>query len=140
MKNIVAILVISLGSSVQAATNINSTNNSSWGTNVGFVNWRGDVTNGAVIGEYVLGGFIYGENVGWINLGSYNPANHNRTSPTAAATARNSLTPVKVDISLSSESPRAVAPNIVAIPLGVARKPLHLCRLRRAMTPPPNLI
>ena len=24
----------------------------------------------------MLGGFIYGENVGWINLGSYNPANH----------------------------------------------------------------
>jgi hypothetical protein len=60
----------------QAASNINSTNNSSWGANIGFMNWQGDGANGAVIGEYVLGGFVYGANVGWINLGSYNPANH----------------------------------------------------------------
>ena len=59
-----------------ANTNINSTNAFSWGANIGFMNWKGDVTNGAVIGEYVLGGFVYGANVGWINLGSYNPANH----------------------------------------------------------------
>ena len=76
MRNIVALLAIVMVSSAQAASNINPTNNSSWGANVGFVNWRGDVTNGGVIGEYVLGGFIYGANVGWINLGSYNPANH----------------------------------------------------------------
>src|SRR5436190_1534576 len=52
-----------------ANTNINSTNAFSWGANIGFMNWKGDVTNGAVIGEYVLGGFVYGANVGWINVG-----------------------------------------------------------------------
>src|SRR4051794_28035269 len=59
-----------------AGSNINPTDKSSWGANVGFVNWRGDGGNGGVIGEYVLGGSIYGANVGWINLGDYNPANH----------------------------------------------------------------
>jgi hypothetical protein len=76
MKKIVALLAIAIVSFAQAATNINSTNSSSWGANIGFVNWRGDVTNGGVIGEYVLGGYIYGANVGWINLGDYDPANH----------------------------------------------------------------
>src|SRR5947207_11503628 len=76
MKKIVAFLAIAMITSAQAASNINSTNNATWGANVGFLNWRGDVTNGAVIGEYVLGGFVYSANVGWINLGSYNPANH----------------------------------------------------------------
>jgi hypothetical protein len=61
---------------VDAATNINSTNAYSWGSNIGWINWRGDVANGGIIGEDVLGGYIYGANVGWINLGSYNPANH----------------------------------------------------------------
>jgi hypothetical protein len=58
-----------------AATNISS-NAFNYGANIGWLNWQGDGANGAVIGEYVLGGFVYGANVGWINLGSYNPANH----------------------------------------------------------------
>lgn len=62
-------------SSAYAATNISS-NAFSYAANVGWLNWQGDGANGAVIGEYVLGGFVYGANVGWINLGSYNPANH----------------------------------------------------------------
>lgn len=61
---------------VSASTNINSPNSFSWGANIGWMNWRGDGANGAVIGEYVLGGFVWGANIGWINLGSYNPANH----------------------------------------------------------------
>src|SRR5436305_14007978 len=53
---------------VSGSTNINSTNAFSWSANAGFVHSRGDVTNGGVIGEYVLGGFIYGANAGWVNL------------------------------------------------------------------------
>ena len=36
---------------------------------------RGDVNNGAVIGDYVCSGSIYAANVGWINLGSGSPTN-----------------------------------------------------------------
>jgi hypothetical protein len=77
MKKIAVLAgVIALTMLVSASTNINSTNNSSWGANIGWMNWQADGANGAVVGDYVLGGFIYGANVGWINLGSYNPANH----------------------------------------------------------------
>jgi hypothetical protein len=46
------------------------------------MDWRGDetnacvgCTNGVVIGEFVVKGYIYAANVGWINLGSGSPAN-----------------------------------------------------------------
>jgi len=58
-----------------AATTIDSTNGYAYGANVGWVNWKGDTSNGAVIGEYVCAGNIYSANVGWINLGSGAPTN-----------------------------------------------------------------
>jgi hypothetical protein len=58
-----------------AATTINPANFGAWGANIGWLNWRGDVANGAVIGEYVCSGFIWGANVGWINLGNGTPVN-----------------------------------------------------------------
>jgi hypothetical protein len=70
------LLGLAVLSTVAGDTNVDPTNAYSWGANIGWMNWRGDSANGAVIGEYVLGGFVYGANVGWINLGSYNPANH----------------------------------------------------------------
>src|SRR5262249_34257798 len=42
---------------------------------IGWVNWRGDTNNGAVIGEYVCSGNIYAANLGWINLGNGAPVN-----------------------------------------------------------------
>ena len=58
-----------------AATTIDSVNNCAYGANLGWINWAGDTTNGAVIGEYVCSGFIYSANVGWINLGNGSPTN-----------------------------------------------------------------
>jgi hypothetical protein len=58
----------------QAATTIDSDNPFAYGANVGWVDWRGAVSSGAVIGDYVCSGFIYSANVGWINLGSGAPA------------------------------------------------------------------
>ncbi len=58
-----------------AASTIDPLNRYSYGANIGWINWRGDVANGAVIGEYVCSGYIYAANVGWINLGSGGPAN-----------------------------------------------------------------
>ena len=58
-----------------AATTINPANRFAYGANIGWVDWRGDTANGAVIGEFVCSGFIYATNVGWIHLGDGTPAN-----------------------------------------------------------------
>ena len=68
-------LVIGSLASVSAATTINPANKYAWGANVGWLDWRGDTSNGAVIGEYVCSGYVYAANVGWINLGSGSPTN-----------------------------------------------------------------
>jgi hypothetical protein len=61
-----------------AATTINSVNHFGYGANIGWIDWRGDVTSGAVIGEFVCSGFLYAANVGWINLGGGAPVNNVR--------------------------------------------------------------
>lgn len=58
-----------------AATTIDSANKYAFGANIGWMDWRGDTNNGAVIGEYVCSGYIYSANCGWINLGSGTPTN-----------------------------------------------------------------
>jgi hypothetical protein len=60
---------------LHAATTIDAVNRYAYGANLGWVDWRGDTANGAVIGEYVCSGYIYSANVGWIALGSGSPAN-----------------------------------------------------------------
>jgi len=69
---------------VEAATSINLVNKFAYGANFGWIDWRGDVANGAVIGEYVCSGFLYGANVGWINLGNGAPLNGIRYQNLAA--------------------------------------------------------
>ncbi len=58
-----------------AATTINAINKSAYAANLGWLDARGDTSNGAVIGQYVCSGYIYSANVGWIFLGSGSPAN-----------------------------------------------------------------
>lgn len=58
-----------------ASTTVDAVNHFAYGANIGWLESRGDVANGAVLGEYVCSGFIYGANVGWINLGSGFPTN-----------------------------------------------------------------
>ena len=58
-----------------AATTIHPTNSFAYGANIGWMNWRGDVANGAVVGEYVCSGSIWSANCGWISLGSGMPVN-----------------------------------------------------------------
>jgi len=64
------LLVCTAALASRAATTINPVNKFAYGANIGWVNWRGDVANGAVIGEYICSGYIYSANVGWIKLGS----------------------------------------------------------------------
>src|SRR5437773_9615512 len=68
------LLLASLASS-WAATTINTTNKYAYGANIGWMDWRGDTNNGAIIGEYVCSGYVYAANVGWINLGNGSPTN-----------------------------------------------------------------
>lgn len=68
-------VILGLAFTVQAASTIDPVSAYSYGANVGWMNWRGDTNNGAVIGEYVCSGNIYCANIGWINLGSGSPAN-----------------------------------------------------------------
>src|SRR5688572_2650079 len=71
-----ALLVLSaLALPAPAATTINPVNHFAYGANIGWIDWRGDVANGAVIGEFVASGHVYGANVGWIHLGDGTPAN-----------------------------------------------------------------
>jgi hypothetical protein len=64
-----------LSTSAYAATTIDAANKYAYGANIGWMDWTGDNTHGAVIGAYVCSGYIYSANVGWINLGSGSPAN-----------------------------------------------------------------
>src|SRR5438105_12155414 len=75
MKTLLALVLINSVPAAWATTTINSTNRYAYGPNIGWVDWRGDTNNGAVIGEYVCSGYIYAANVGWINLGSGAPTN-----------------------------------------------------------------
>jgi hypothetical protein len=61
--------------SLHAASTIDPVNRYGYAANLGWVDWRGDTNNGAVIGAYVCSGYLYGANVGWINLGSGSPTN-----------------------------------------------------------------
>jgi hypothetical protein len=84
MKRISILLLSSLilHPSCFAASTISTNNNFGYGANIGWMDWRGDetngcasCTNGVVIGEFVVSGNAYAANVGWINFGSGNPTN-----------------------------------------------------------------
>jgi hypothetical protein len=76
MKIVLTSLCISLGSfAVEGATTVDAAHHHAYAANLGWVDWRGNTNNGAVIGDYVCSGYIYAANVGWINLGGGNPTN-----------------------------------------------------------------
>ena len=60
---------------VHAATSINAINKYAYSADAGWIDFRGNTSAGAVIGEFVCSGYLYSANLGWINLGSNAPAN-----------------------------------------------------------------
>ncbi len=60
---------------VVASTTINSDNHYAYGANIGWLNLRGNVDDGAALGLFFSDGYIWSPNVGWIRLGSGAPAN-----------------------------------------------------------------
>lgn len=76
MKPFNLLLVLSAATlAVQAATTINPGNRASYGANIGWLNFRGDIANGATIGLYFSTGYVWSANCGWISLGSGAPSN-----------------------------------------------------------------
>jgi len=61
--------------SARADTTISADYRMAYGANLGWIDWRGDIANGAVIGEFICSGSLYAANVGWISLGNGQPAN-----------------------------------------------------------------
>jgi len=85
MKSLGIIFLVLLAAAVALAdSTINADNKYAYGANVGWINARGDITNGAVIGDFKCWGYMYGANIGWINLGNGLPTNGIRYSNTAA--------------------------------------------------------
>ncbi len=56
---------------VFAQSNIDPVAQSSWSENAGWMNWRdaNGAADGVRVGEFVLHGYIWGENIGWISVG-----------------------------------------------------------------------
>jgi len=70
MKILLRLLVIFGAAASHAATTINTVNHDAYGANVGWINARGDGTNGAVIGQLYCTGYVWSANCGWIALGN----------------------------------------------------------------------
>ncbi len=58
-----------------SATSINAVHRDAYGANIGWINFRGDVANGAAMGLYYTTGHVWSANAGWIRLGSGAPTN-----------------------------------------------------------------
>jgi hypothetical protein len=69
------LLFLLLAPALKADTTMDSTAAHAYGANTGWINTRGDVTHGAVIGEFICSGYLYSANCGWISLGTGAPAN-----------------------------------------------------------------
>jgi hypothetical protein len=87
MKRSVVWLLVSICLSFfgRAATTVNPSNHFAYASNLGWVDWRGDISNGVTIGDYLCSGYLYAANVGWIYLGRGMPRNGIRYGNLAAA-------------------------------------------------------
>ena len=72
-KKTIILSFVSLASCVVSAsanTTIDPAHHNAYGANTGWIEARGDVTHGAVIGHSYCTGYIYSANCGWISLGN----------------------------------------------------------------------
>lgn len=69
------LLCLIIAPALRADTTIAPAAAHAYGANTGWIDTRGDVANGAVVGLQVCSGNIYSANVGWINLGDGTPVN-----------------------------------------------------------------
>lgn len=76
MRTALSVMVLLLPAGIALAdTTINVDDKYAYGANVGWINCRGDVPDGAVVGEFICSGYLWGANIGWIHLGDGTPQN-----------------------------------------------------------------
>jgi hypothetical protein len=87
-QNLITVMVGALGilqsPFIHAGTTISAANHYAYAANLGWIDWRGNTNNGAVIGQgnassgqFFCSGYLYSANVGWISLGSGSSMNGN---------------------------------------------------------------
>lgn len=64
------ICVVFLPSLLLAGTNIRESAPYAWGENIGWIDFRGNVSEGVYVAESYLSGYAWGENIGWLFLGN----------------------------------------------------------------------
>ncbi len=76
MKLFFVLYAVSINAMLAAAeSTINPDDRHAYGANVGWIDARGDVATGAVIGQHFCSGMLWCANVGWISLGAGAPSN-----------------------------------------------------------------
>jgi len=71
-KFVISAVLLSLHNlifAVYSDTTINDTNRHAYGANFGWINARGDVTNGMYMSQFFCTGYVWSANCGWIHLG-----------------------------------------------------------------------
>ena len=79
----IGILLLAV-SGARAGSTVDPAHPYAFGANVGWVNARGDLTNGAAVGQYYCTGYVWEGNCGWIGLGN-GPSNGWRYSNTSVS-------------------------------------------------------
>ncbi len=75
MKRLVILLgALTLPLLAEATSTIDLNNNSAWGANIGWTNWRTEtsislIPKSSSQAEFVCSVYVYASNAGWINLG-----------------------------------------------------------------------
>jgi hypothetical protein len=81
MKSLIALLpaLLLAPAALAQTSNIDPAHKFSWGENIGWMNWQAagspSGSQGALINPNILSGFVWCENVGYLNLGDGTPAN-----------------------------------------------------------------
>ena len=131
----IAVIMLSMVSTshVSAQSNIAPDNKWAWSENCGWTNWQHDAPSpgdGVLVADTFLAGFVWCENIGWINLG-------NGDGPYANDMEDSSTFGVNIDIGTDQLSGFAWAENVgwinfeggaMAVPPNAAR--LDGCRFR----------
>jgi hypothetical protein len=93
MKHTALVLALAgllmLAARAPAQTNVAPEHAFGWAENVGWLNLRGDVTNGVVVGDDYLSGYAWMENVGWLFLGDGSPGGGTQYTQAAGDTGVN---------------------------------------------------
>jgi hypothetical protein len=84
LQTLAALAALCTAGVARGDTTISASNRDAYGANIGWIDARGDVTNGAGIGQFFCTGYVWSANCGWISLGN-GPTNGWRYSNAASS-------------------------------------------------------